>query len=116
IVDEDDQFLASVASNFAREGHNAIEVARAIERLLRRKDIAALPSAQQQRQQIADIFGRSFSWVYTHESLLKLHPDVLAMMHPQVPEKERLSLQIATTLTSLPKPKQIEIANRIRIH
>jgi ParB/RepB/Spo0J family partition protein len=115
VADVDDQFLASVASNFAREGHSAQEVARAIERLLKRKDIAALPTAQQQRQRIADIFGRSFTWVYQHESLLKLHPDVFAMLHPQVPEKERLTIQTALLLTQLPKARQFELAAKLKL-
>jgi ParB family transcriptional regulator, chromosome partitioning protein len=109
------RFRASFASNFAREPHNAIEIARSIGRLLEDPEIAALPSAQQQRQKIADIAGRSFTWVYQHESLLRLHPDVLAMLHPTTPEKERLPIQTAMLLTQLPRARQLETAARIKI-
>jgi ParB/RepB/Spo0J family partition protein len=109
------RFRASFASNFAREPHNAVEIARAIDRLLNDPEIASLPSDQQKRQKIADIAGRSFTWVYQHESLNRLHPDVLAMLHPTTPEKERLTIQTAMLLTQLPRAKQIETAARIKI-
>src|SRR5581483_11198984 len=78
----DDQFMASVVANFAREAHSAVEIAHAIDRLLKHPKIAELPDSTRRMMAIAEIFGKSVPWVYGHHSLLKLHKSVLALMHP----------------------------------
>ncbi|MGE5297943.1 MAG: ParB/RepB/Spo0J family partition protein [Acidobacteriaceae bacterium] len=75
----EDQFIASVVANFAREGHTPLETARAIARIRADPRIKEL-SPGQQIEQIAEIFGRSTVWVYQHLQLLSLHPEIIKMM------------------------------------
>jgi ParB/RepB/Spo0J family partition protein len=94
-ANEDDQFLASVVSNFAREGHTMMEIARAIARLRRRPEIKPLRRGDQ-TQHIADIFGRSIAWVLQMESLLRLISAAQDATHPRC--EKRLTFQAAILL------------------
>jgi ParB/RepB/Spo0J family partition protein len=111
-ANEDDQYLASVVANFAREGHSPVECAKAIDRLLKRSDIQAL-APMQRVTRIAEIFGRSDAWVYFHHSLLRLDETVLAMMHPSVEDGRRIVAQVGFMLASLPKEMQAGLAHEI---
>ncbi len=113
VGNQEDQFLASVVANFAREGHTVVEVARAINRILKRPEIAALPTREQQFDHISEIFGKSRPWIYSHLALLRLHPDVQALMSPGVEEAKRLTLQTALLLGSLPRDAQAKVGGYI---
>ena len=105
----EDQFLTSWVANFSRAEHTPAEIAKAIARLRKRPEIAAL-SAGEQVQHIADISGRSVPWVYSYENLLKLDPEVLALTSPPTPKKKRITLQAAALLSALPITMQRELA------
>lgn len=105
VTDVEHQFEVSAVSNFGRVGHTALEIARAIKRIMekRGRNVA----------QVAKIFGHTDPWVYQHLSLLKLHPNVQAMMEPTVPEKERLLFSTAIQLAPFPDELQQELAELI---
>lgn len=113
IADIEDQFLAAVVSNFAREGHSLLETAKAIARLRKRPEIAALPKMEQ-ASRIADIFGRSTGWVYQLESLLRLIPAAQELMSRALPDDRRLSLPPALLLAQLPPEQQAKIIGEIK--
>jgi ParB family transcriptional regulator, chromosome partitioning protein len=113
VGNQEDQFLASIVANFAREGHTVLEVARAIDRILKRPEIAARPTREQQFDHISEISGKSRPWIYSHLALLRLHPDVQALMSPGVEEAKRLTLQTALLLGSLPLAAQAKVGGYI---
>src|SRR5579885_241065 len=112
LTNADDQFLASVVSNFAREGHTPMEIANAIQRLRKRPEIAALPLTEQAKA-IGDLFGRSNWWVYQHERLLRLDPEVVRLMSPRIDYEHRLSVHVAFLRSELPANLQVKFATRI---
>ncbi len=110
ILNADDQFMISVISNFCREGHSPMEIAKAIARLRKRPEIAAIEKKELQAQAIGNVFGRSFGWVYEYESLLRLHPNLQAMLDPHLPDNKRLSFRAAHFIAELPMEVQLETA------
>ena len=106
IVDEEDQFVNSIVSNFVREPHTPLEIAHAVARLLK--------STKKKRtyNEIARMFGRSVGWVRYHHDLLKLAPEVHGLMSPTVDEDNRLTVTPASLLTGLPEELQIKFAKR----
>src|SRR3989338_6580477 len=90
IADSDEQFIASVVGNFGRSGHTALEISQAVDRIRKPKRMQEL-SPGEQVARIAKIFASSEPWVYSHLAILRLHPDVQAMMAQMIPEEERLS-------------------------
>ena len=112
IEDEDDQFDTSVVSNFNRAGHTSMEIALVIDRMRKSKKLKGL-SPGEQITKIRKKFGRSEPWVYQHLALLRLHPDVQAMMAPTLPEDERLSHQLGVFISSLHHDLQLRIAKDV---
>ncbi len=106
---DDEQFVASVVGNFGRTGHTPLEVARAIDRIRKSRRMWEL-SAGEQIARIAKIFAHSEDWIYQHLAILRLHPDVQAMMEPTVPEEQRLSHSLAVFISSLHHDLQKQIA------
>lgn len=111
-VSSAERFALSVAANFCRQRHDAMEVAEAI-RALRNNGRSA--------HDIAGIFGKSLCWVYQHAYLLELCHEVQALLcraatdegNRQVRRPGRLTMQLALLLKPLSHPKQAEVANRI---
>ncbi|OGI82235.1 hypothetical protein A3G53_01150 [Candidatus Nomurabacteria bacterium RIFCSPLOWO2_12_FULL_44_11] len=114
INDEDDQFEISVVSNFNRAEHTSLEIALAIDRMRKSKKLQGL-SAGEQMKKIRKRFGRSEPWVYQHLVLLRLHPDVQAMMAPTLPEEERLSHMLGVFISSLHHDLQLDIAKTVMV-
>ncbi|MDP3727470.1 MAG: ParB/RepB/Spo0J family partition protein [bacterium] len=106
---DDEQFVASVVGNFGRTGHTPLEIARAIDRIRKSKRMWEL-SAGEQIARIAKIFAHSEVWIYQHLAILRLHPDVQAMMEPTVPEEQRLGHSLAVFISSLHHDLQKQIA------
>jgi ParB/RepB/Spo0J family partition protein len=97
----EDAFVASFAANFGKQEHDPIEIAEALERL----------SATKTHKQMAAIAGKSDCWVSQHLSLLKLHPDVQAMLVAEEGEKTAtLSYSVAILLTNLDQDVQLKLA------
>jgi ParB/RepB/Spo0J family partition protein len=107
-----DRFALSIASNFCRQGHDAMEIAEAI-RVLR--------TAGRSAEEIAGIFGKSTPWVYQHAALLELCPEVQAMLaraasdqtRAQIRRPGRLTLNLALLLKPLGHARQATVARQI---
>ena len=109
---DDDQFVASVVGNFGGTGHTPLEIARAVDRIRKSKRMWEL-SAGEQVARIARIFAHSDVWIYQHLAILRLHPDVQAMMEPTVPEGQRLGQSLAVFISSLHHDLQKQIATEV---
>lgn len=111
-VGKAERFAASVAANFCRQGHDAMEVAGVIARFKEQGRSA---------EDIAGIFGKSTCWVYQHASLLQLCPEVQQMLtraaedegNKHVRRPGRITLGLALLLLPLPHAKQATVAKRI---
>jgi ParB family chromosome partitioning protein len=107
IEDDDEQFIASVVSNFGSSDHTPLEISRAIDRIRKQKQNL---SPGEQIARIAKVFVRSESWVYSYLYLLRLHPKVQEMMGPMVPEESRLGQALGIFISSLSPDLQLKVA------
>jgi len=99
IPDQTAMCLALI-ENIQRQDLNAIEEARALERLISEFDMT--------HDTIADAIGRSRSAVTNLLRLLELHNDVKKML-----ETCQLDMGHARALLTLAKTKQLEVANKV---
>jgi len=98
-------FVRSFAANFGKQDHDCIEIAEGLARMQR---------AGKTIEQMARVAGKSICWVSQHLSLLKLHPDVQAMLVADGEDgTPRLAFSIALTLVSAPASHQIKLAREI---
>ncbi len=109
VKDAEEQFVSSVVGNFGRSGHTALEVAQAIDKIRKSKRMEKY-SPGEQVARIAKIFARSEPWVYQHIAILRLHPEVQAMMAPTLPDEQRMSHSLGVFISSLHQDLQLEIA------
>lgn len=65
-------------------------------------------------REVARLFGKSEPWVYQMLDLLKLVPQVQAMMTAIVPKKERLGPGVGREIAKLPVCEQLAFAQRVR--
>jgi hypothetical protein len=63
--------------------------------------------------QISKIFGKSETWVSQHLKLLKLDPEVLRLLSPEMPDEKRVSFNTALLLTDLPTSHQLSLGKAI---
>lgn len=101
-----DKFTASVAANFCRQPHDAMEVAAAI-RVFRDRGLT--------QKEIGEIFGKSGCWVSQHESLLKLCPEAQEAIVPQG-KSPLLNFGVALRLVPLDTAAQKKIVTWIKRH
>jgi len=102
-----DRYVKSVAANFCRQPHDAVEIMQAV---------LALKADGRTGKEIARIFGKTVSWVSQYASLRKLSPAVLAELKiagdevkqskAQRRRKGRLTFSTALLLVPLPRPLQ----------
>ena len=104
VVNSQEQYIMSVTANFGREGHTPLENANAIDRLIK---FGLKPP------RIAAIFSKSIQWVYNHQKLAWLDPQVKTLMDPALPWEKSLRLLVALMLVSLPAELQIELAQKV---
>ena len=109
ISDVEEQFELAVIDNFGSAGHTPLETAWAIDKIQKSKRMQELSQGERIRK-IANVFVRSEVWIYQHLALLRLHPDVLALMAPTVPEEERLNFSLGVFISSLHHDLQLEVA------
>jgi ParB/RepB/Spo0J family partition protein len=105
VVDEDvgseaEMHTASFAANWCRAGHTHAETAHAIE---------VEVQAGKDYEEIARLVGKSPTWAQKEHSLLKLHPEVLALMDPPTPRPDRLPSAVAYLLTGYKADKQMKL-------
>lgn len=106
VADWKQQYIYSVISNFGREGHTPIEIANAI--VLMRSE-GGLNDVD-----IADVFGKSVSWVWQHSKLAMLCPEVQAIMDLEPSKKSKnLKLPTALQLIYLPPELQVKLAHEV---
>jgi ParB/RepB/Spo0J family partition protein len=111
-----DQFVQAVVANFGRSGHTSLETARAIERIRKDRFGDNIEFGDKIAEKLAKIFARSTAWVHQYRSLLRLHPDVQAMMEADVPKEQRLKFQIGISLANLRQEIQLPIAKHVISH
>ncbi len=109
VTDVEEQFVSSVVGNFGRSGHTALEIAQAIDKIRKSNKMQGFSSGEQVAK-IAKIFARSEPWVYQHLAILRLHPEVQAMMAPTLPDEQRMSHSLGVFISSLHQDLQLEIA------
>jgi len=106
IRDEEDLFELSLIANVCREDLSPMEKALGLKRIQARRGYAV--------RVIAKIMGMSHLTAMNYLKIAnKLLPDVLAMMSHSIPEGERLNMNIAVGLTSVPIEHQLNLANEI---
>ena len=106
IVADDDvvQFLISGVANFNREGHTAIETMETINRLIG----FSFPM-----EEIASILGISVHWAYQIHGLIKLVPEVQALLDPTLPKKKQLPVTAAIQISKIEGRFQSQLAERV---
>lgn len=109
-----EQYLDSVMENFGRIDCTPIESARAIQKVIviefgenpRRGDNVV--------EKLAKVFARSQKWIEQHRGLLKLHPELQALMEPSVPKDRQLNFQLAIAISNLVPEKQLSLVEEVR--
>jgi ParB/RepB/Spo0J family partition protein len=111
----DARFAQSVAGNFCRQGHDAVEIMEAI---------ASMRRSGRAIKQIATIVGKTESWVEQYNLLAKLAPEVLERL--KVPpdgesskyqrSRGKMTLSLALALVPLPHNLQIKASRQILAH
>lgn len=94
IKDEKELFRRSVTANLHREDMMPVDVANAIHRLAQ--------ESKMRRHAIADMFGKSPTWVDQYLSLRKLAPEVQHMLDPNLPDDQRLKITAAFQIAKVP--------------
>lgn len=104
VEDEDEQYIDSFITNVCRADHTPIEKAEGLQRL---------HESGMTKEKMADETGYSIAWVEQHLSLLRLVPEVQALMDPERPKEKRLTFSIALTLVPLSPELQRDLAEEI---
>lgn len=104
VTDAASHFIASVGSNFNREGHTPLETAKAVERLY--KNGMSI-------REIAHLLGKKEQWIRKYRTLTRLHPHIQAMLGPELPESEQLRVTAALQLAILPREHQLTVLKEI---
>lgn len=97
-------FAMSAISNFNREPHTALEIAQGSKRLLEDKWTVA---------KVAKGFGRSVAYINQCLLLMKLAPEVQALLHPDLPRNEGLRTVVAVALARYSDEFQKMLAREI---
>ena len=104
-IPEAQMFKGSAICNFGREGHQPMEIANALQRIKDEENLTL--------EQLATLFSNSVSWVTQHLGLLRLAPDVQALMNPELPAGEGITFSIASEVSKLPAAHQLLAAKHI---
>lgn len=105
VANKEEQYRASLASNFGGQPHKPLNIARNIQRLRDMGDTW---------EQVCDTLQKLLPWVTERYKLLQPHPDVQAMLETSVPKKDRLRTSVAADISKLPKDIQKGVAQRVR--
>lgn len=92
--------MEALILNIHNLGHTHMEISDAV---------SALKGDGWEAQNIAACIGKSVGWVYQYLSLQKLHPDLKALLHPEIADKERLRFGVAVALAKLPYDHQLRV-------
>jgi len=104
-----ERYARSVAANFCRQGHDAVEIMEAV---------LTLKADGRTNNEIAEIFGKTHSWVCSYLLLQRLHPDVLDQLKVEGDEAKlsrrekrrrgRMTLSLALLLAPLDQRVQVK--------
>jgi ParB/RepB/Spo0J family partition protein len=98
--DAHERFLISVVSNFARQGHTPMEIARAC---------CKLKEGGMSVTEVADALGKSEPFVYQYLRLLDLIPEIQGRLHPLTKKAERVPVAGAMHFAKLTHERQREL-------
>lgn len=111
----ENRYVRSIAANFCRQDHDAVEIMEAVTRL---------KTAGRSTEEIARIFGKTAAWVSQYASLRRLHPEVLEELkiagdeekrsQHQLRRKGRMTMHLALLLVTLPERDQVRMMRVIR--
>jgi ParB/RepB/Spo0J family partition protein len=108
------QYKLSVVGNFGQEPHPPLETARSIHTLIHGLPELQGMSMTKRIDALSHVYVKSPQWVTYHLSLLKLAPEVQAMMEAGVPKAQRLPVGMGAYLSTIEdKALQIEIAKLV---
>lgn len=96
------QYIHSVMENFGRKDCTTMETARSVGQLLKQYDGDCGKTAK--------VFARSEAWVRQLAMLLRLEPEVAAMLEPP---NARLTTQVGVSLSNLQPEVQVRLAREI---
>lgn len=99
---EDQRYIASVMENFGRKDCTTMETARSVG--------AVLKLNQRDFEKTAKVFARSSAWVRQFNSLLRLAPEVAALLEPPAPI---LNMQAGLSLSNLQIEVQVRLAKEM---
>ncbi len=99
-VTQDNIHTSSFKANWCKEGHTHRDTAHAIDRELR---------SGKTYQQIAEMVGMTRTWAINEHKLLKLYPDLLALMDPPTPKEKRLPINVALLMTDKTHEEQLKL-------
>lgn len=91
---------ASLVANFCREGHTHAEKANAVQKLI---------DAGRQVGEIAEMLGKSASWVSSEAGLLRLQPELLKLLDAPTPKEKRMPVAVGYALSAIAPEKQAAI-------
>ena len=100
-----EKHLAALVANHNRSDHTPMEIAEALRFQLDEGGSAI---------EVATALGKTDNWVYQYLSLLKLHPDIQAFLHPTTPRIDRVSATIGFSLARISMDKQKEVLEKSR--
>lgn len=89
----EDQYEMSLIANFQRSEHQPMEIAEAIDRMCKK--------GGRSESDVAELIGRSAAYVNQHRRLVKLAPEVVQLLDPELPEKKRMAKSLAFDLAFL---------------
>lgn len=98
--------LASLVANFNRSDHTPMEICDALH--------VQLTEGRLRKADISRAIGKPHEWVRRYLSLRDLHPDIQALLHPEVPKARRISPSTAFELALLPVARQLSILEQCR--
>ncbi len=101
----EESYLLSAVENFARLDLSDIETARTLKKVRDQQNWS--------NERLARAFGRTRAWVTQRLQLLGMHPDVQAMMEPNIPEASRITFSFAIRLASIRYDLQPDIARTV---
>ena len=105
--DAREQYVDSLVSNFCREDYTPLEKAEALRRLRQ---------YGYSEQEMSEECGIDLGWVRSYLSLLKLVPEVQALMDPERQKEERLPLRKALMMVEFSRELQLEVADELSGH
>lgn len=101
-MNREQQYLASVMENFGRKDCTTMETVQSVGRMLEMYDGDLARTAA--------VFARSTAWVQQYRMLLRLEPEVAAMLEPPEP---KLTTLVAVSLANLQPEVQVRLAREI---